>query len=345
MADTALNRLFYLAHRAQPSPAALRSAVMVEAGSRKGARPGFALSAPRTVFDIERDAEVAAILREYEAFRADAVVYIADARRVDKQRIKVLSVVCFALACGLTFSLLSNRRPAVRYSAPSSVVINTTVPTASQPAITVKAAPEPVPEVAPAKPAASIVTETSSGAPLPVGLLPGRVGTVTVASVSTGAGAGRGFISPDTASPAMFEDEKLPSKPPTVVKATETGSLAKPILKKLESIFSFEQPVVPVPEVKRQPEPAPKPLAVENPEVEKKKEPTPTLSAPALRKEAFGPSGVITLTAGGVVVFDKETKKHRMVAIGAKLPDGSTLKSVDTKLNRISTDKGEIAFE
>lgn len=67
--------------------------------------------------------------------------------------------------------------------------------------------------------------------------------------------------------------------------------------------------------------------------------------APAARREKYGSAGVITLTPSGVVVFDRERGAQRMIPVGGQLPDGSTLKGIDVKGSRISTDDGDVIFD
>ncbi len=67
--------------------------------------------------------------------------------------------------------------------------------------------------------------------------------------------------------------------------------------------------------------------------------------ASTARREKYGAAGVITMTPTGVVVFDRERRAQRMVPIGGQLHDGSILKSIDAKSNRISTDAGDIIFD
>lgn len=67
--------------------------------------------------------------------------------------------------------------------------------------------------------------------------------------------------------------------------------------------------------------------------------------ASTARREKYGAAGVITMTPSGVVVFDRERRAQRMVPLGGHLPDGSVLKSIDAKSNRISTDVGDVIFD
>ncbi|ABD72004.1 hypothetical protein Rfer_4318 (plasmid) [Rhodoferax ferrireducens T118] len=67
--------------------------------------------------------------------------------------------------------------------------------------------------------------------------------------------------------------------------------------------------------------------------------------ASTARREKYGAAGVITMTPTGVVVFDAERRAQRMVPIGGRLHDGSVLKSIDAKSNRISTDAGDVIFD
>ena len=80
--------------------------------------------------------------------------------------------------------------------------------------------------------------------------------------------------------------------------------------------------------------------------VRKETQPTSGNTIPATtRTEKYGSNGVITLMASGVVVFDKERKTQRLVPVGSALPDGSIVKGIDVKGNRVSTDRGDIVFE
>ena len=51
------------------------------------------------------------------------------------------------------------------------------------------------------------------------------------------------------------------------------------------------------------------------------------------------------MTPGGVVIFDQARHAQSMVLVGEQLPDGSTLKGVDVKANRISTENGDVIFD
>lgn len=65
----------------------------------------------------------------------------------------------------------------------------------------------------------------------------------------------------------------------------------------------------------------------------------------SVRREKYGAKGVITMTPAGVVIFDRERRAQRLIPLGGQLPDGSILKSIDAKGNRISTDGGDVVFD
>lgn len=65
----------------------------------------------------------------------------------------------------------------------------------------------------------------------------------------------------------------------------------------------------------------------------------------AARRAKYGEGDVITLTDAGVVVFDHDRKTPRLIAVGASLPDGAVLMSIQPKANTIGTDRGDVVFD
>jgi hypothetical protein len=341
MALPAMNRVLYFAYKAPPSQDAIGASISIASTTRIGVREGFDKTVPRTVFDLERDAEVADIQREFELYKASTNDYVASIKRASRDRVIALVAVILGLSYAFVVSLLGQSLMPKRIAPPVHIAVNEG-----------KVVPIPVPDAT--KPAKEQDLELlqntlatspakSTGEPLPAGLpAAGRV--TEVASPSSLAGAGRGIIVPAEIS-SKVEAEKPVEKATLPTKTPDSASIAKPILKKIETLFSFEQTVSDTPEPKPSKEPVPAPRAVDKHEPERKKEGPPTESSPTVIKQSFGPSGVIALTGAGVVIYDRDTKKHRLVPVGDKLPDGSTIQSVDTKLNRIVTDKGEVALE
>lgn len=328
----------------------LEEVLKFETGRRVGALPGHSMTSPRTVFELERDAEVAEIGRMYEAYKL---------KQRERWKIVaafwVLTLVVFTYG-GLKFGPILNQRtseleakatqpaPAVPAAAPVVQAVAAQI-----------SASAPV-EAASAVEVATVVTSDQEAAvvPEPKGPLPAGLKAMPTQSAVTQ--VAKADVPVPAAVPARTEtaSKKLAVTAPTAPVAKEPLA-GKAKGEKEQVLFSLETPA---PEKSEQsaktvnvPQAATKGRQTDEPAVAAAKtDQAPTVSKPSnisaeAKTERFGASGVVTLTSGGVVVYDKEKKVHRIVKVGERMPDGALVKSVDTQKSRVSTDRGDVIFE
>lgn len=378
----------------EPPPiAALAQEIAVYVGRRSDQT--VRATNPSTVFEMELDAEVQELTRQYDDLQTAVYDYLARHRAAAKLRTRVLyalfgvtiglcGLVTWSawhppVPLGLSEQLTLGMAQGVALDAPPAekdtsavAVTDTTASAASSPA-TASAATS-------INPTALSVSTSSSTSIVPSSILVQITKTPPVLKLKS--------ASPSSAPPKKNEKEAIKGVDPkdTSILAVEDNSQDKaeardPLPSATQSVKIVDASSVkkvvdpvsikshPVTEIGTQPtrpdstgdKPRKKNAEASKPADEARSTPpsnergsanteattkpdTDDAAKPS-RKDQYGSSGVVTIMPSGVVVFDAKTKSQKLVTIGAKMPDGSTLKGVDAKASRIKTDKGEVEYE
>lgn len=394
----------YLAYPSPPDASEIEQMISFQVGLRSDATAQFGRTPPRSMFDLERDAEVQEIQRCLARLQTDTEVYL-DVQRMRTTRfmqfmrvfagllVLALAVVAFSVwemraaqapQLNLVVSPTPEPTPTPAPLTVSPVVVDLPDATVAEVVQKDSATPTPVKAVEPVvvaavTPAAEKPPIPPKAAPVPVAAaVPKPVATPAPASPVVSAAKPAAVVrapvpavaAAKPAKTALPKDDPTPSVAtakvaPTKDKAPTTAGAPEPRDPE-EKLFALEggQPVAsptaapprpvrePVKEFPKEPvkEPVrthavttPTPVAAERP-VSSTNVTTPGAGAPA-RHDRYSARGVITMTGSGVVIFDQERRSQRLIPIGARLPDGTLLKGVDVKSNRISTDAGDVIFD
>ena len=331
----------------RPDTSDLEQMISFQIGARSDADEQFGRSPPRSVFDIERDAEVQDIQRNLERLKTATDEFLATFQKKAKRRTYGLMaslLASFGVIGWLTLTFHAHDRiEAVSSSGatvrPVASVSAPTVPKVSVAPIMAKTASVPVQVASSAgtPPAVALAAASQSASPQ---ILPKDKTVLALPSGRTASAKAGAATSVRSSSRHSESATKTILAGPAESKPVAPVKSAKPALAADNKVFALESTP---------------PLASTEPAVE---HPTAVAqsprkataadtkrAAPAARREKYGSSGVITMTPGGVVIFDQARHAQRMVLVGEPLPDGSTLKGVDVKANRISTENGDVIFD
>lgn len=376
-------RVFFLQRPAVPRSESVEEAICFEEAARIGAVPGFSTHKPRSLFDLERDAEVAEVVRAFEAYKADTEKYLAERKKFEFVRWIATSVSLGALICGVGYIALTQNRighttpvatgtsPAIERKLPPKVeaVPMPVAPPQQEAGASAKASLDPK-EASESQRADGVSVDNKRPAtgPLPVSqsTAPAYEGNAGRGSNVQGATTQPGASKLVAADTNKVQPVKLAAPAPALKSVVEAPATEKPKVeeKNQDKMFSVDEKEPPA-QAKQTaaPKPVVDPLPTkgqgkDGPEVassasktrptdEPRKEvSSKSQPAPAdARREKYGTSGVITLTPNGMIVFDRVAKIHKTLPVGSTLPDGSVLRSIDVKNSRISTDKGDVVFE
>lgn len=337
----------------RPDTSDLEQMISFQIGARSDADEQFGRAPPRSVFDIERDAEVQDIQRNLERLKTATDEFLENFQKKAKKKAKRRTY-------GLLASLLAS------FGVIGWLTLTSHAPDRSEAISSTAAAVRPVASAsAPAVAKVSVAPRMAIVASVPVQVAASAASAATPPAVALA-------VAPQTASPQVLPKNKtvlaLPSRSTAPAKAVATNSArststpsvsaAKPIL----AGPAEPKPTAPVKSETPGTAADNKVFALESAQAPASTEPAvghPTAVAQAPRKapaaeakraaparrEKYGSSGVITMTPGGVVIFDQARRAQRMVLVGDQLPDGSTLKGIDVRANRISTENGDVIFE
>lgn len=385
-----------------------------EAASRAGRAGGK----PMTPWDVERDAEMQELQREFAAFREHTLGHVAQVEARFKRKARVLGftsagglvAASLIVALGQVATPVATSGPAKAAStipdsspgpAPASVPLPSAsapaavaMPTPVMPVVPTAATPAPVAHVqvstaaataaAPAAMALPSFGRPASGAqPAPAASLAApketeRLFTLEEAAPSAEARASVPAHSPSTvraaapvsvaptpmkpaaavpppagpttsaSSPAPAPSRNTPPALPPRTTPSGATSANAPQQKTMQLVAPTQSaknvtatathavPPSAIPAGARLPDPGRQPAG--------EQVRTAPPASPVVRAK-YGQSGVLALTGSGVVIFDREQRSQRLVPIGAPLPDGSVIRAVDVKSNRVSTDRGDIVFD
>lgn len=386
-----------------------------EAASRAGRAGGK----PMTPWDVERDAEMQELQREFAAFREQTIGLVAQVEARFKRKARVLGITSagglvaatLIVALGQVATPVATRAPAnaastTPDSSPGPAPASVPLPSASAPAAV--AMPTPVMPVVPTAatpaPVAHVQVSTAAAtAASPVAMaLPsfGRPASGAQPAPAVSPAAPKEterLFTLEEAAPSAEARASVPGHSPSTVRAAAPVSVAPTPMKPAAAVppagptTSASSPA-PAPAPSRNTPPALPPRTTPSgatsanaPQQKTVQLVAPTQSAknvtatathavppsatpagarlpdpgrqpageqvrtappasPVVRAK-YGQSGVLALTGSGVVIFDREQRSQRLVPIGAPLPDGSVIRAVDVKSNRVSTDRGDIVFD
>ncbi len=137
-----------------------------------------------------------------------------------------------------------------------------------------------------------------------------------------------------SAVPQPFQTLELPkgapNTPPPIPKLDTSGAAATPT------------PSSPATASDRGSEPVDKLIVLEG------VPPTPSTVQPIFAKQPYGAAGGVTALrpdGRGLIILDPQTRKHRQINIGDKMPNGATLQSVNSTQHQIGTSQGNVQFE
>lgn len=325
---------------------------------------------PSTVFEMELDAEVQEISRQYVALQAEVDEYLTQHSKTAATRAKVLYAafgLLVVLCIGVTWLAQPKTAPAAAPQVPPGsgipAVLSPLEPaSASRPPVATASAPDaalaPTSAPNPPLPAASSKSpalDQPGGRPAPTAppVAAGPLDTGTLAKgapVTTGKGIEKEakIFALEDAAPSKPEPATPSATPPHL--PAQPKKVVDPVVVKSDPVSKPPTKAAPIAESGSKSSKSGKARSdaadgVEAVEPDATKAVTSEEGAKTARKDRYGSSGVVTLMPSGVVVFDVATKSQKMVNIGGKLPDGSVLKGVDAKAGRIKTDKGEVEYE
>ena len=307
----------------RPKVDGLEKMITLQMVGRSDRCEGVGNQPPRSLFDIERDAEIQEIHRQFNGYKVENAAYLAAIEGRNKKRNISTCCLCTFLIAGTILAQWSGKvDPDVAVAVAAVPIAMDTTGQSPQAVdkdtdkkkVIVNAVAMPLPvDVVNNTPLNTAINEKTVALKQKV-IETKKIDTAKVTDKSIKDGK------PEAADDAVFVlENKIDSE--TLLRANseqQTIGLAKE---------PAEGKVLTVKEsAMNQPKKDPVTLEIKN------------------RSEKYGSSGIVALTKEGVVFFDKKRKNQRLIGIGAKLDDGSTVMGVDVTRGIVKTDRGEISL-